>query len=610
MHFDWWDALVDKKVRSFSDRELDQIRRSLSHRNQFIRYTMADIIARGEWDDFGLFRILNRLSFISTRQLAFVIYKLDQSKKSSFKGLNKKKIGSSRIVVQEVSMFDPALQDKLYRDLQKGPHALLGSFDPTKKTKDQELHLNPTTIKPYEIRLFASDYYILILKLNIKEARCGIEPEIKFEPVSRTDPMGQFFTDVLHEFDGKIPRIKFEPEDVKLQLSNLYSHGYIPAKDIPPEKQSFDRQDAISTSMAIDYVQRVINKEYKKISLAPVLATYLSEKKDWDRYNKLINVFYFAKAFRRNTTRYAHYYFDTFLLLPEEQKSRLRAALKEVSDQRSDFIPYDDAGASEAFWSDLQSEDGINEILRLLQHELSADSRLFPENALMSGALMIKPGVFSRSAIGWIKPGSNLTSDERRIEMKAFAAFHYVLQLGSPITPADSGKRLSLVSYPFRCAGGIWMTGTHVRLDEEMELGGRPLSLLNHEAFEHNFLMYHSIFRESERRIRRWAKYRWLVQVSFLVKEAVRKTPKRDNSVPLDERNRLELNMHLRNLCRVFPLPLLWLDDSLEPRIVSNPFFDRLNDEKSKGDEHSGGFVRRREIRQHVYAGLRAGMSI
>ena len=38
-----------------------------------IRFTLADIVARGEWDDFGLFRILNRISFACRFHLMFVV---------------------------------------------------------------------------------------------------------------------------------------------------------------------------------------------------------------------------------------------------------------------------------------------------------------------------------------------------------------------------------------------------------------------------------------------------------------------------------------------------------------------------------------------------------
>lgn len=559
----------------------------------FVRYSMADIVARGDWLDFGLFRILNRVSFMSLKQLLFVIYRDTEPEKD----------GGPVIVDEDISVFDPLFQRQFREFLtnrfaqEKGKIGIVRNDGQIENVRQGELKLLRDKVKRYSIRLFNSQHYVLLFTLEVDEAAPGEEPKLGFKPVSRGSALGRFFNDVMWEFDGLHRRMDFKDIDIEAHLSKLHAPGsYVRARDKPPEEIPLDDDVVERIEELAAPVTAMVDKEYERLTQSPLLRGFLEQpRRDPSIVGSIYpaNAFFFGKRFNRSDTRYGEYYYDSIFIIGEKQRAHLKLGLAAARRRKRDFIEFDEGTLDAWFWDKVSSSEGIDEVVKCLEAPLSSHVRLFVENALLSGSTMIKPGIFGRKGLAWLSSeprqpsGAVPTAGERDEAFKHFTCLHYVLQLGSPVPPRTARNDLSVVSLPFRCSGGIWMAATFLRRNR----GHGNTGLLNQRAFEESYLIYHSLFKESERRLRRRAKFALLRQIRHLTRDYVRAVREerglRGPDFALDQESLSELNNDFLHLSRIYPFTFPRLEhghdfdlignEHFEVKAVDNLFFDRLS---------------------------------
>ncbi|MBU1211953.1 MAG: hypothetical protein KJ587_11850 [Alphaproteobacteria bacterium] len=536
----------------------------------FLRYSLSDICARGEWDDFGLFRILNRTSFLSRRQLVFVIFHVESS---------------ISVIDREVSAFDPLFQKALF-------DRIVGLGFATRKAG--EFGINPDAVKDYEIQLFDTSHRLLIFELDVTDRPDPTqEPLLEFVPV-RVKPaknglsdisLGQFFAAVFAPFNGEAGRMAFPgtigPHFEKLRAANAYQTSTWGA----PQENDLSNGEVSQLSRYSRPVCALVDAEYKRLSRSPLLTSFLNERCPAGR--GLGNIIVFSKMFSRTSVRYKAYHYDPVLMAGDRQIEDLLFALELV--ERSDLIPFRHRQQDEEFWNLKETRRGRERILNNVRGRWPAHMRLFVENALMSGSSMIKPDIFERSGIAWINRSGLSRRDEDQALLRA-ACLHHVLQLASPVRPVDT-KNLSVVSAPYRCSGGIWLCGSFLRENSDREPDGSILlsGLVNQEQFNRTNLIYHSLLKESERRLRTKARGTYIDTLAQLVTEAASATHRRHGNLKrlcLDDRAIKAFNRDALLLSRIYPFERITLTSSKRHGVVAldelklcvhpNPFFDRL----------------------------------
>lgn len=172
-------------------------------------------------------------------------------------------------------------------------------------------------------------------------------------------------------------------------------------------------------------------------------------------------------------------------------------------------MQFQEPKAEKWFWAAVK-RGRIEELLGVLDTPLSRGVRLFPEYALMSGAAIINVNPFARSDVGWIKGA--LDPDEREHEFRRLAVLHYLLQLMAPGVPQPS-----LLTLPLRVSGATWMSATFV-VSGVPDAGGVGVDsleapIVDSDEFQKRFLIYHSLTREFESRLRRKSKEAYIQAV-------------------------------------------------------------------------------------------------
>lgn len=541
-----------------------------------LRYSFADIFVRGEWDDFGLFRFLNRFAFISRQQLIFVVGHRDGSKLTS---------------PRQISSYDPVYFDLLIEFLVEGG---VVTRHPVIQT-DRTYQLNRKSTK-FLFDIFDSGLCMLIFQARtVHDAKKpASQPKIAFEPVSPDSGLGQICQQLFARFEGQygLGRRKSDISVIFDQLST--PEVYEEALDIPPEQQvlgahasgiSLEDGDQKDTDFFNGTILTIVDSEYRRLMKSESLVGFQPPASDG---SAVANAFFFTKSFSARRTRYDTYMFDTRLCLSGAVRKVLGNGLRAL--QRQDMIPYPDRKADDAFWAMFDGRSAAerdDDIIAILNEPPSLHVRLFTDNALMSGAIGIVPNIFAHGDVGWIH--QHCPAADRPKALRHLICLHYALQLGSPVVPAEA-RELSAVVLPFRCSGGIWMCAVFLREnhsadDDHPAYGG----LVSQSTFEASFATYHSLLRESERRIRRKAKYTYLRELTRLAGELVedsRRAPDLARGELAFTRDGVgTFNRKSVNLSRAFPFPLIQIDfDKLrEPKLQevpieegANPFFDRL----------------------------------
>lgn len=557
----------------------------------FLRFTLADIVARGEWDDFGLFRILNRIAFLSRDHLVFVV--------GFRKILNGKRYEADPITSSLDPVFYDLVLDALYN---KGngltEHRLdRAQFEGPKPAK---IPLKADKIEEYAIPIWGweTNQFILCYRMKPVPARPGAQPPMSLEAVPTSSALGQFFIEVLKPFDGQSSRSELFPfmvsyhskleADVGKELSQLRTASEM-ERATGDEPRVLRGDEITYLGKVVSRVMETVDSEYRRLMKSPLVWPQRAP----GTYRPLVpNMMFISKTFDQQFVRYRHYRYDARAMVSNKQAELILKALPHA--HRDDYIPFGNDTSTrkydDAFWSLVENPKKRQEVLDLLEGPTPAHSRSFAESVLMSGTALIKPGIFKRSAVGWIDI-ENIEDDEHYDHaMLRICALHYILQFGSPVRPVDA-EELSLVSLPFRCAGGIWMCATYVR-DNTTRRDDPPVEgLIDQQGFDQNMLLYHSIFRDAERRLRRKAKNLFAKMLGEAIAEEVRSTKARAARTKrgffLDETSLVDFKVKSELLTRVIPYEHVFITKASEPTksspelemkyaIQRNRFFDKL----------------------------------
>lgn len=556
--------------------ELIELRRSPYWWIDDLRHTLADICARGEWDDFGLFRFLNRVSFVARDHLLLVIVREDAQTLRS--------VGSDSnplILEKHMSAIDAVFQKPFVSYLEED-----GFVKRRLPGSDERIVFERDRISPYLIRLLGTHFFLVLFHLGVSEAEPGDQPGFVFTPIEKKPlgseedefQFGQLFEEVFRPFDGVDGRA---PIDTPVEAARYFNRlsvqasGLIATGDAPGP---VSRQTLGVVERASEVVLEMVDAEYQRMKKSPLLISFLKTEE-----GSPTNIFYFGKVFCRESMRYGEYKYNSVLWLGQQQRQDLRAALENV--ERNELIPYGIDRYDEYFWDTLGSSGGVEQILEEAVAPLPSSIRLFVENALMSGSTMIKPGLFERGGIGWIDK-NGLSEEEIDVAFNRIVALHYILQLGAREAPGrqtqDIQKNISLIALPMRCSGGIWMTATLVRECPE----GRIPGIINDPCLEQQFLIYHSLIKQSERRFRTKSKilYQSLV-AEMIAKNSYSQGKNTGENFPLTADTVVALNRDTHDLCRVFPFERFQVDKNggeaiglleIVIEMDANPFFDRL----------------------------------
>lgn len=557
----------------------------------FLRFTLADIVARGEWDDFGLFRILNRIAFLSRHHLIFVV--------GFRKVLNGKHYEADPITSSLDPVFYDLVLDALYN---KGNGLTERRLDRSQfeGAKPDKIPLKADKIEDYAIPIWGweTNQFILCYRMKPVPARPGAQPPMSLEAVPTSSALGQFFIEVLKPFDGKSSRSELFPfmvshhskleADVGRELSQLRTASEM--ERATGDEPRILRGDEITyLGKVLSRVMETVDSEYQRLLKSPLVWPQRAP----GTYRPLIpNMMFISKTFDQQFVRYRHYRYDARAMISKTQADLILKALEKAD--RDDYIPFGTDNSTrkydDAFWDMTENPAKRHEVLNLLDGPAPAHSRSFAESVLMSGTALIKPGIFKRSAVGWIDV-ENIEDDEHYDHaMLRICALHYILQFGSPVRPVDA-EELSLVSLPFRCAGGIWMCATYVR-DNTTRGDNPPVEgLIDQQGFDANMLLYHSIFRDAERRLRRKAKNLFAKMLGETIAEEVRATKGRATRTKrgfcLDETSLIDFKGKSALLTRIIPYEHVFITQASEPTksnpklemkyaIQRNGFFDKL----------------------------------
>lgn len=477
------------------------------------------------------------------------------------------------IVDEAVSVFDPIFLADFHAAL-RGHNALVGEVPYIRGAVKRQLHRGFLTA--HAIRMF--DTQNSIVAFEIEPASAGgpvVQPNFSFSPIKRDSEIGHFLSSVFLPFDGVEGRTLLS-DNVSAHFAKLTQNGVnVKAADIPPDSQRIIINDLLETAAFGRPAASLISKEYARLANSPLLRGFLWEAREAERYP--INIAFFSKTFSRSTTRFDVYYYDQILNLGAPQTNRILFGLEKA--QRDDFIAYPAKDHDERFWKAVTTSQGRNEVIGELRSSLPQHVRLFTENALMSGITVLSADVFRRGEIGWIS--NKATFAQRDDALWRLTCLHYVLQLGSPVRPS-SAHNLSVVSLPFRCSGGIWMCASFLREN----VRGTDSDMIDQQGFEQSFLIYHSLLRESERRIRRKAKFAYLRTLGLIAARETRNMRKRSaeglaaadfGSPCLDETALQAVNRAAVNLARIYPFPVgRIVSKTGNVKLFENPFFDRL----------------------------------
>lgn len=551
-----------------------------------IRFTLADIVARGEWDDFGLFRILNRISFACRYHLMFVV----AFRTADASARTPARYRASPVISSLDPVFFNLIFDHLYKTGLTNQKFSLSDFE---KNPNRIIQLNEIRAPEYAIDIWGTGVCVLAFILHVSKSEAAVQPAMKLDPVAVSSALGSFIAEVLKPFDGARATSPEYPDMLWSDRMHIPRHAAYSGLgelrnantlkraegDIPVPLSEPDRE---LIRGALDDVGSLVEDEYGRLAKSPLLNNDLSCS---NRYRPITNALFIGKVFDAEAVRYGHYRYNARAILPETRVAAIESAL--ASAVREDFIPFDHGAADNDFWNCAASGTGRKRIIQNLKQAVPSYVRLFAESVLMSGTTLIKPGVFARSAIGWIDGKVSLSRAERHKAFFLLCCFHFVLQLGAPVRPVDA-EELSIVALPFRCSGGIWMCGVYVRDNPQ----GPIPELVDQQRFEESALIYHSLFRESERRLRRRARGRYIDALGKLIAEQTVSTSRRgkedENLLCLDAVSREEYQRGMRLLTRVYPFDgvelVPWGDadedairfDQIAFRSVPNAFFDRL----------------------------------
>lgn len=536
----------------------------------YLRYSLADICVDGEWDLVSLHRFMNRVVFMSGMQVAYVVCRKPRRR-------------PVKILMRSVRdplcvrYFDDQVRE-LFRGWRAGEAGDLAFED-------------------HAVRLLHSPYSLVLFERKLpSNSPPLIKPNPQYRPLHSTEALVKLFRSVFKPFDVILQNVGIETH-----VNRILQSAWGPSvkivhapNDHPgtvPGRQNITRRIVHNN---LQEVTKIIARCYERAWQSPLLTPNAELP---------ANILFFAKIFDRIRTdtenyddlpRHEAYFFNTHVILPPLQRQHIQMRFSVLANGRRGHWPaYPSPRHDEWFWSTLQTKNGPETLIETILAPTGPDVRLFVDSALSAGVVQVDPEPFQLGQIGWLhsypKDRDRLLFEHRRL-----CVLHYLFLAMAP----KSAKRPSLLTLPMRVGGATWIAAVTVRESNNKQVVGE-------EWFQRSYLLYHSILRPIERRIRRWSREGYIQHAALAVKnflsffryDEFQLKADFDDIDLLDTNNGDEveaamrqLNFDLRDLCRVFPyerivvhrrwapnrvpleVKLMGLFMSIEP----NDFFDRV----------------------------------
>ena len=586
-----------------------------------IRFSLADLAARGEWDDYGLYRILNRITYPCRNHIFFVVGFTQEH--DEIVGSGKRKLRGD-FISPIASSLDPVFFEMIFECLES--NSLIGqnlNYKQFRKSYQSSVFPDAISIKnhkSFSIPIWDTKGFIICFKLSSGKVVNGMKPTTELALLKKQSDIGQFITACLRPFDGRssdstlprnlqtkrahVPGMTTKLAFGELEKANVFR---IATQDDPSDNKhpQLSSTDFAIAERALAQIEDLVAYEFEqRLSKAPIINR---------RNHGVTNAFFWSKAFTSRKVRYGEYFYDSWMMLPKKQELQILRGFENA--QEADFIPFGNKSAHNSFWSKIGTEKGVSELVSLVRKPIPENTRLFTDSVLMSGTILIKPDFFNRSAIGWIDASSGAA--ELSQSLLQLATYHYVLQLASPVWPPTSTSNLSVVALPYRCSGGIWMSSVFIR---ENYSADKEREFIADQLFEESTLVYHSIFKEVERRLRRRARGRYIDALGEIVasKSLEAQERHRDNKkalLTLDGTAIDAFRIGARALRRVYPFDGVTIENKVGPNELvplrdfeyssqENEFFDRLTLHSFLNDEENIQKLQQSIILSSIFKGV------
>ena len=537
-----------------------------------IRSTLADLCVREYNDKFSFFRFLNRATFLFNTPLCFAV-------------CERLPDGRFLLVDDKHTVRDPLFEDIFHCTLRR-----------TLKVYSSTFSIN-TDSSQYLIRLFSTDYYVIPFIFDLLDNKPFQRKNVRFIPITNNHPVGEVLTRIFQPFGTTLHQLGVERR-LRANFEQLIRKNlHIPALTDDPRDcpaTSHDRAvihryagPAVSTSdiqsSPFSTLSFVLNNEINALlgscAITPSVA-----------FPAVSNLLLTYKCFDRDDARFDTYYYDIKFFVSSFQRQQIHDTLLHI--QRDLFLPFHDECADKWFWETVDKKDA-DTLLRILTAPLSRYVRLFADDVLTSGAGMLCINPFSSGDLGWIDERASDFATQQ--ELRRFAVLHYLFQ---SMLPEDRSP--SLLTLPLRVSGATWMAATVVVSGQKAANTDVPEGVASPGEFEKRFLIYHSILRDFERRLRRKTRDAYIEAVydlfiTFLLKECRAKEVlwKRTDlleSEPAEYINYCEyskLNSQLVALCRLYPFDLIVFGPEDELRETTNDYVEKVFDENGKEEQNS-----------------------
>jgi hypothetical protein len=505
-------SLVYWRFDFLLDEPADDDAMPLRERIEHIRFTLADMCLEKSTDRFSFFRLLNRVVFFFQEPLIFAICR--------------KSPNSDGYVVDRHTHGDPLYRDEFEAALQ------------SLQMKQDLADVPEVAIAPYAIQLFKSSFFIIPFEIDRNLKANFVRQRVKFVPVKRDAEVSRILQRIFRPFGSALSSLEIEAHIENNFQSIFQNSAQIEAYLDDPRKDPANRQTL--------KVMARYEKRHKQNKIAPIAQGELALKRTQDfesgeetlepradftcleellesemaliasspalysGKSQVSNILISRKKFDRSDLRFDSYFYSIDLFISREQTQQFRICCQTV--ERENLQAFNDKEADDWYWACVD-EGKTRTLLSMLRVPMSKHCRLFSEYSLMSGASIINVDPFSRGDIGWVD--DTATDEQRSQELKRFVVLHYLLQMMSP-----NAKVPSLLTLPIRVSGATWMAATIV-VDGSCSEEEPFDKIVSSSEFQKRFLVYHSMMRDFENRLRRKSKSAYLQCIYSVFSEQV-----------------------------------------------------------------------------------------
>ncbi len=271
------------------------------------------------------------------------------------------------------------------------------------------------------------------------------------------------------------------------------------SKKIAIEKTSLDSLKENSNSIE-NYkyhhlrLAKIFDREYRKIKNSPLI------KKD----NHPANIFFFIKAFSQTSYRFhkknhhpeGNYPYSIRLVISESQKSDLKLAFNNLKDRyyKDSTLGEDNNFDDKFFWELLQEDDGIDNILDVLESPYELEERSMSDAVFSTGYVNIKEMPFKFNGNNRLEEPYLQNKDS--FGYKRLVCFHYMLMLLSQNEDFKNNQNPRILLVPGHVGGNPFFCIGHVYSDPEEQPNGKKLKNAEehkHHQWLNNYHFYYSI---------------------------------------------------------------------------------------------------------------------